>query len=242
MPMPRKINILTPQLAQYEQAHYRCTGAHMWMDYASKVGRKNRSFPCEMGRHFNFLIIKLSRQSLIVGILNILYPGNSPNLSHMEGGKRCKHNSIDIIKFSKEGFVETETGEHGATLYRRSPASLVVEQAADILEHLSNDELLTRIQTMREQLSEFQAKFGVDSPEDLAIDQTNQALIASESTSDETDPEVIREWKTLRQNLAFANAALSIGNGEQFIDGDRRSTDAGPGDAVEGISFITESW
>jgi len=126
---------------------------------------------------------------------------------------------------AKEGFVETETGEHGGTLYRRSPESLVVEQAADILEHVSTDELVTRIQEMREQLSEYQSKFGVESPEELAVDQTNQALAASESTPDEPAPETIREWKTLRRNLAFANAALSIGNAEQFVDGDRRSTD-----------------
>jgi DNA-binding IscR family transcriptional regulator len=126
---------------------------------------------------------------------------------------------------AEDGFVETETGEHGGTLYRRSPESLVVEQAADILEHVSTDELVARIQEMREQLSEYQSKFGVESPEELTVDQTNQALAASESTPDEPDPETIREWKTLRRNLAFANAALSIGNAEQFVDGDRRSTD-----------------
>jgi len=124
-----------------------------------------------------------------------------------------------------EGFVETTTGEHGGTLYRRSPKSLVVEQAADILEHVSTDELITRIQDMREQLTEYQSKFCVDSPEALAVDQTNQALTGSGSQQDEIDPETIREWKTLRRNLAFANAALSIGNAEQFVDGDRRSTD-----------------
>jgi len=124
-----------------------------------------------------------------------------------------------------EGFVETETGEHGGTLYRRSPESLVVEQAADILGHVSTDELVTRIREMREQLNEYQSEFGVESPEELALDRTNQALAASESTPPEVDPETIREWKTLRRNLAFANAALSIGNAEQFVDGDRRSTD-----------------
>ena len=126
---------------------------------------------------------------------------------------------------AEEGFVETETGEHGGTLYRRSPESLVVEHAVDILEHVSTDELVARIQEMREQLSEYQSKFGVESPEQLAVDRTNQALAASESTPDEPDPKKIREWKTLRRNLAFANAALSIGNAEQFVDGDRRSTD-----------------
>lgn len=126
---------------------------------------------------------------------------------------------------AEEGFVETEPGEHGGTVYRRSPASLVVEQAADILEHVSTDELVTRIQEMREQLSEYQSTFGVESPAELAVDQTNQALAGSDSTPDEPDLETIREWKTLRRNLAFANAALSIGNAEQFVDGDRRSTD-----------------
>ena len=126
---------------------------------------------------------------------------------------------------ANEGFVETTAGEHGGTLYRRSPESLVVEQAADILNQLSTDELVTRIQEMREQLTEYQSEFGVDSPEALAVDQTNQVLAESRPQQREINPETIREWKTLRRNLAFANAALSIGNAEQFVDGDRRSTD-----------------
>ena len=124
-----------------------------------------------------------------------------------------------------EGFVETTNGEHGGTLYRRSSESLVVEQAADILDHVSTDELITRIQEMREQLTEYQSEFGVDSPEALAVEQTNQALTESGTQQSEPNPETIREWKTLRRNLAFANAALSIANAEQFVDGDRRSTD-----------------
>jgi len=128
---------------------------------------------------------------------------------------------------AEEGFVETETGDHGATLYRRSPESLVVEQAADILEHVSTDELVARIGEMREQLAEYRSEFGVESPEELAVDRTNQALSPSESSQNDVDPETIREWKTLRRNLAFANAALSIGHAEQFVDGDDRSGDDG---------------
>lgn len=124
-----------------------------------------------------------------------------------------------------DGFVETTPGEHGGTLYRRSPESLVVEQAADILEHVSTDELVTRIGELREQLDEYRSEYGVDSPEELTVEQTNQALSKSGSPQNEVDPETIREWKTLRRNLAFANAALSIGNAERFVDGDRRSTD-----------------
>jgi len=87
------------------------------------------------------------------------------------------------------------------------------------------DELITRIQEMREQLTEYQSEFGVDLPEALAVDQANQALAESGSQQREIDPETVCEWKTLRRNLAFANAVLSIGNAEQFVDGDRRSTD-----------------
>jgi predicted ArsR family transcriptional regulator len=125
-----------------------------------------------------------------------------------------------------EGFVETTPGDQGGTLYRRSSESLVVEQAADILDHVSTDELATRIQEMRAQLTEYRSEFGVDSPEELEVAQTNQAL-SEDGASQEYDPETIREWKTLRRNLAFANAALSIGNAEQFVDSDRRSTDDG---------------
>jgi len=126
---------------------------------------------------------------------------------------------------AEEGFVETTPGEQGGTLYHRSPESLVVEQAADILEHVSIDELATRIQEMREQLTEYRSQFNVDSPEELAVTQTNQALTEDESSQAEINPETIREWKTLRRNLAFANAALSIGNAEQFVDSDRSQTD-----------------
>ncbi|MFA9418136.1 hypothetical protein [Natrinema sp. HArc-T2] len=39
------------------------------------------------------------------------------------------------------------------------------------------------------------------------------------------DAETIQEWQTLRRNLAFANAALSIANAQRFVDGDRHLTD-----------------
>ena len=157
---------------------------------------------------------------------------------------------------AREGFVTTEPGEYGATTYRRSPESLVVEQAAALLERRSTDELAERIETMRERLADYRAEFGVESPEALTVDRTNRALAddsatdaddsaaatdaddsaaatdaddsaaatdaddSTGSTTDAPDPETIREWKTLRRNLAFANAALSIGHAEAFVDGD----------------------
>jgi len=119
-----------------------------------------------------------------------------------------------------EGFVETTSGEHGGTLYRRSPESLVVEQAADILEHVSTDELVTRIQEMREQLTEYRSEFGVDSPEELAVNQTNQALSETGPPQDEIDPETIREWKTLDggQDIRRRAGDGVAGDGQFLVD------------------------
>jgi len=126
---------------------------------------------------------------------------------------------------ANEGFVVTATSEYGGTTYRRSPESLVVEQAADILEQVSTDELTTRIAEMRDQLRSYQSEYSVDSPEELAVEQTNQALSESASAQRDIDAETIQEWQTLRRNLAFANAALSIANAQRFVDGDRHLTD-----------------
>ncbi|EJN57796.1 DUF7342 family protein [Halogranum rubrum] len=126
---------------------------------------------------------------------------------------------------ASEGFVTTATGAHGGTTYRRSPESLVVEQAADILEHISTDELVTRIAEMREQLTDYQTKYGVESPEEVTVEQTNQTLSESESTQPDIDAETLREWQTTRRNLAFANAALSIANAERFVDDSLGPTD-----------------
>ncbi|MDS0474569.1 Rrf2 family transcriptional regulator [Natrinema sp. 1APR25-10V2] len=116
-----------------------------------------------------------------------------------------------------EGFVTTDTGENGGTTYRRSPESLVVEQAADIREHVSTEELIARVSEMRERISDFQAEYGVESPEELLVERTNQTLSEAATTHDNLDPETIREWQTTRRNLAFANAALSIANAERFV-------------------------
>ena len=128
-----------------------------------------------------------------------------------------------------DGFVATETGANGATLYRRSAESLVVEQAGDILSQVSTEDLRERIAEMREQLTDFQREYGVESPEELAIDRTNELLDESEDGDRESDDETIREWKTTRRNLAFANAALSIANARRFVEtGSRTDNESVP--------------
>ena len=128
-----------------------------------------------------------------------------------------------------DGFVATETGANGATLYRRSAESLVVEQAGDILSQVSTEDLRERIAEMREQLTDFQREYGVESPEELAIDRTNELLDESGDGGGEPDDETIRDWKTTRRNLAFANAALSIANARRFVEtGSRTDNESVP--------------
>lgn len=121
-----------------------------------------------------------------------------------------------------EGFVTTDTGENGGMTYRRSPESLVVEQAADIREHVSPEELIARVSDMRERINDFQTEYGVESPEELVVEQTNQTLFEAAATHENLDSETIREWQTTRRNLAFANAALSIANAERFVGDESR--------------------
>lgn len=124
-----------------------------------------------------------------------------------------------LAALAEEGFVATAPGERGGTYYSRSAESLVVEQAADILASVSVDELTHRITEMRETIRDFQTEYGVDSPEELAVDQTNRTLAESTVEGIEVDPAALQEWQTTRRNLAFANAALSIANAQQFVDG-----------------------
>jgi predicted ArsR family transcriptional regulator len=130
-----------------------------------------------------------------------------------------------LNSLAEEGFVDTAAGDHGGTLYRRSAESLVVEQAAEILENVSTDELVIRIGEMRDQLTEYQDEYGVESPEELTIEQANRTLAEPDAEQREISTETIREWQTTRRNLSFATAALSIANAERFVDGDRTSTD-----------------
>lgn len=123
-----------------------------------------------------------------------------------------------------EGFVTTSTSETGGTRYQRSAESLVMEQAADILSEVSTDELRDRVAEMRERVREYQSEFGVESPEELSVARTNEVLSESETGSETIDEETLREWKTTRRNLAFANAALSIANAQKFVGDDSQST------------------
>lgn len=88
------------------------------------------------------------------------------------------------------GFVTVESDGDGERVYHRSPQSVVVEQATDIIDETSVNELTTRVSKMRERVEEL------------------------ENTGSESADELDRT----RRNLAFANAALAIARAERVID------------------------
>lgn len=117
---------------------------------------------------------------------------------------------------ASDGFVTTTTGETGGTRYRRSPDSLVVEQASDLLSEVSVEELEQRASEMRHKLREFQDRYDARSPDELSVDLSNETLDGSAERAD-PDPSTLTEWRTTRRNLALANAALSIANARRFV-------------------------
>lgn len=125
----------------------------------------------------------------------------------------------------EEGYVTSESGEYGGTHFRRSAESLVVEQAADILDRVTVDALVDRVAEMRETLEDYRRTYGVESPEELTVERTNRTLSEMSSEEPEITTDELREWRTTRRNLAFANAALSIANAEQYVEDGATSTD-----------------
>lgn len=124
---------------------------------------------------------------------------------------------------AEEGFVSTQPGDYGATLYARSSESLVVEQATDILDELSVAELRDRVSELRSTLREFQETYNAESPEELAAQAADDTLRSQPVDHDQIDADLM-EWQTTRRNLAFANAALSISSAQQFIPEETRTS------------------
>lgn len=121
------------------------------------------------------------------------------------------------------GFLATERGETGAKLYRRSPESLVTEHVQEILREVETDELAGRIVDLRQELDEYRDRFGVGSPEELAVRLGNEGADADDGVDAEVgdgdvDPRILRAWQTTRRNLAFANAALAVANAQDIAD------------------------
>ncbi|MFB6206152.1 MAG: winged helix-turn-helix domain-containing protein [Haloglomus sp.] len=97
------------------------------------------------------------------------------------------------------GFAETES-DGRTTLYRRNSDRVLMSRIRELRAEADRDELLDGIRRMKAEIRRYEDRYDVVSPEELA-----QQLDADETEGWDD----LSAWKTTRQNLAVAQAALA---------------------------------
>ncbi|WP_135365037.1 winged helix-turn-helix domain-containing protein [Halosimplex halophilum] len=97
------------------------------------------------------------------------------------------------------GFAETEQ-DGQTTLYKRNSDRVLMTRIRELREEADREELLEGIERMKTEIRGYEDDYGVLSPEELA----------RELDPDDTEGwDDLTAWKTTRQNLAIAQAALA---------------------------------
>jgi predicted ArsR family transcriptional regulator len=97
------------------------------------------------------------------------------------------------------GFAETES-DGRTTLYRRNSDRVLMSRIRELRAEADRDELLDGIRRMKSEIRRYEDRYDAVSPEELA-----QELDADETAGWDD----LSAWKTTRQNLAVAQAALA---------------------------------
>jgi hypothetical protein len=97
------------------------------------------------------------------------------------------------------GFAETEQ-DGQTTLYKRNNDRILMSRIRELRDEADRTELLEGIKQMKSEIRRYEDRYDVVSPEELA-----KKLDASE-TEGWND---LTAWRTIRQNLAVAQAALA---------------------------------
>jgi len=97
------------------------------------------------------------------------------------------------------GFAETER-DGQTTLYKRNGDRILMSRIRELREEASRAELLDGIKEMKAEIRRYEDRHDVVSPEELA-----QQLDAGETEGWDD----LTAWRTTRQNLAVAQAALA---------------------------------
>jgi predicted ArsR family transcriptional regulator len=124
---------------------------------------------------------------------------------------------------AEDGFVEavSPSAERG-TWYKRTPRSVVLERAGQILDSVDVDTLAERVSKLIETVREYEERAGAESPRAAAIDDSR--LSAQEVT----------EWQTARRNLKLARAALALADATEAVDDDTGSGERGEPAGITG--------
>ncbi|MFP9193914.1 winged helix-turn-helix domain-containing protein [Natronosalvus vescus] len=97
------------------------------------------------------------------------------------------------------GFAETEM-DGQTTLYRRNSDRILMSRIRELRENADRTELISGIKRMKSEIRRYEDRYDVVSPEELT-----QKLDADETEGWDD----LTAWKTTRQNLAVAQAALA---------------------------------
>lgn len=107
-----------------------------------------------------------------------------------------------------EDGVGVATQDGRTTRYKRNDGHQIDERIADLRETTSRDELVDGIREMKAQLQEYRDTYGVEGPEELVIEL---------DAGDDGWADVGR-WRTTRQNLAIAQAALQVDEAHRLAE------------------------
>ncbi len=108
--------------------------------------------------------------------------------------------------------VETSQG----TQYKRSPQAIAIERIDALHGELSREELVQGIKRLRERIDNLQDRYDAVDPDDL--------VLQLEDGNAEDDWKAVTEWRSIKENLAIANAALALYDFDPDTEGDGRTT------------------
>lgn len=105
------------------------------------------------------------------------------------------------------GLVETLETRQG-TLYKRNDQMYIYRQVVDLQESYDEEELVTKLQDLKETINSLREKYGAESPMELAqeLDPGD-----TEGWEDHTT------WQTAQKNLYLAKAAISFSDARKAI-------------------------
>ncbi|WP_290809910.1 ArsR family transcriptional regulator [Halovivax sp.] len=112
-----------------------------------------------------------------------------------------------LEEFVEEGFAVSER-KGRTTRYKRDEGRLVDRRIEELRSTHSRRDLLEGIREMTESIDEFRDRYGVESPEDLALEL---------EPGDEGWADVGR-WRSTRRNLAIAKAALRVDEAHRLAE------------------------
>ncbi len=112
-----------------------------------------------------------------------------------------------LEEFVEDGIgVTTQDGR--TTLYKRNEGRQIDDRIAELRETTSREELIDGIREMKAQLQDYRDTYGVEGPEELAIEL---------DAGDDGWGDVGR-WRATRQNLAIAQAALQVDEAHRLAE------------------------